>query len=80
MHPVVAVAALRHARLSAALEANRELAVLFRKLATLRTDVPVFDRVDELRWRGPMPEFERVAERMATPGLWKRAQALAPSP
>ena len=62
------------ARLSAELEANRELAALFRTLATLRFDVPVFDDVDELRWRGPNPPFEDTARRLGMPGLWDRAQ------
>ncbi len=65
------------ARLSAALEENRSLAVLFRTLATLRTDVPVFTTVDELRWRGPTPDFERVAQQLAAPGLWDRARRIA---
>ena len=64
-------------RLSTALEENRELAKLFRVLATLRTDVPVFETVDDLRWRGPSPEFESIAQRLSTPGLWERAQRLA---
>jgi 5'-3' exonuclease len=69
------------ARLSAALEANRELAVLFRRLATLRTDAPVFDDLDELRWRGPTPEFETLGQRSNATGLWERAVRLArPSP
>ena len=64
------------ARLSAALEDNRALALLFRTLATLRTDVtpPVFTTVDELRWRGPTAAFERVAQQLAMPGLWDRAR------
>ena len=65
------------ARLSAALEENRELAKLFRVLATLRTDVPVFTTPEELRWRGPTVEFERVANELSTPGLWDRARRLA---
>jgi 5'-3' exonuclease len=64
------------ARLAAALEENRSLAVLFRTLATLRTDVPVFTSVDELRWRGPMPDFQGVAERFGMPGLWERARRI----
>jgi 5'-3' exonuclease len=36
-------------------------ALLFRKLATLRTDIPLFDDVEELRWNGPKPEFEVIA-------------------
>jgi 5'-3' exonuclease len=65
------------ARLSSTLEANRELAMLFRKLATLREDVDVFADVDELRWRGPNPEFEEWARRLAVPGLWDRARRIA---
>jgi 5'-3' exonuclease len=38
-----------------------ENALLFRKLATLRTDIPLFDDVEELRWNGPKPEFEAIA-------------------
>jgi hypothetical protein len=65
------------ARLAAALEENRPLAMLFRTLATLRTDVPVFGDVDELRWRGPTPAFEDFAQRLRMPGLWERAQRTA---
>jgi 5'-3' exonuclease len=65
------------ARLSAALEENRQLALLFRRLATLRTDVPVFENVDELRWRGPTPGFEAWAQRLGMPGLWERAQRMS---
>jgi 5'-3' exonuclease len=49
--------------LSATLERNRNLAFLFRDLATLRTDVPVFDAVDELRWQGPAAAFPAMAAR-----------------
>ncbi|HET8712599.1 MAG TPA: 5'-3' exonuclease H3TH domain-containing protein [Gemmatimonadales bacterium] len=67
------------ARLSSALEENRELAMLFRTLATLRTDVPVFSDLDELRWSGPTPAFEQVAGRLGMPGLWERARRLTHS-
>ena len=49
--------------LSATLERNRELAYLFRDLATLRTDVPVFESVDELKWQGPTAAFASMASR-----------------
>jgi 5'-3' exonuclease len=62
------------ARLAASLEENRPLAMLFRTLATLRTDVPVFSSVEELRWRGPLPEFERLVQQLGVPGLWDRAR------
>ena len=52
---------------------RRELALLFKDLATLRTDAPVFHRVDELRWRGPGPAFASWTERMAAPRLLERA-------
>jgi 5'-3' exonuclease len=38
-----------------------ENALLFRKLATLRTDIPLFGDVEELHWSGPKPEFDAVA-------------------
>src|SRR5437867_6769192 len=61
------------ARLAAALQENRDLALLFRTLATLRTDLPVFTDLEELRWRGPSMEFQGVAQRLGAPGLWDRA-------
>jgi len=51
------------AALAAALEKERSLALLFRTLATLRTDAPTFDTVDELEWQGPRPEFAALAAR-----------------
>ena len=64
------------ARLSTALEAHRELALLFRKLATLRDDVDVLQDVSELRWRGPTAAFEDRARRLNVPGLWERARRI----
>jgi 5'-3' exonuclease len=49
--------------LSATLESSRDLVMLFRDLATLRTDVPVFGAVDDLAWKGPTPGFEAMARR-----------------
>ena len=48
-------------------------AVLFRTLATLRRDVPVFNSVEDLRWRGPRPSFEQHCLRMKSPELLARA-------
>jgi len=42
---------------------DRELAFLFRDLATLRTYIPLFESVEQLRWGGPRPEFTAFAER-----------------
>jgi len=47
-------------------------ALLFRTLATLRLDVPVFDTVEDLRWRGPRPHFEEHCQRMKAPDLLRR--------
>src|SRR5438874_11858538 len=52
------------ARLAQTLVAQRDQALLFRTLATLRTDVPVFDSVDALRWSGPTPAFAPIAARL----------------
>ena len=48
--------------LAATLSRERERALLFRTLATLRIDNPLFDNVDELRWAGPTAAFTRFAE------------------
>jgi 5'-3' exonuclease len=45
---------------------------LFRTLATLRLDVAVFDSVEELRWKGPRPNFEEWCKRINAPGLLAR--------
>ena len=51
---------------------QRELALLFKNLATLRTDAPLFKKVETLRWRGPTPEFAAWAKRMEAPRLLER--------
>jgi 5'-3' exonuclease len=43
---------------------HRAIALLFKKLATLRTDANLYDNVDELRWNGPTGEFASVCERL----------------
>src|ERR1700681_2146793 len=52
---------------------QRKLALLFKDLATLRTDAPLFRDVDELRWRGPTAAFAAYAGRMKSPRLLERA-------
>ena len=59
------------------LGAAREHALLFKRLATLRTDAPLFDDVDALRWRGPTADFAGWCERMEAPQLAKRASKAA---
>jgi 5'-3' exonuclease len=51
-------------------------ALLFKRLATLRTDVRPFRRVDDLRWRGPTRDFEAWTQRMAAPRLLERCRSV----
>jgi 5'-3' exonuclease len=50
--------------LALTLARERDRALLFRTLATLRTDIALFDDVDELRWNGPTPAFAPLAARL----------------
>jgi 5'-3' exonuclease len=52
------------AGLSRTLNENRELVLLFRTLATLKTDIPLFTSVDTLKWNGPTPAFEALAAKL----------------
>ena len=49
-------------------------ALVFRTLATLRLDVPVFDTVEDLRWKGAHPNFEEHCHRMKSPDLLRRVR------
>jgi 5'-3' exonuclease len=67
---------IRKARpLSEALFSAWNDALLFRTLATLRLDVPVFETVGDLRWQGPRPSFEEFCVRTKSPELLRRARA-----
>jgi 5'-3' exonuclease len=57
-------------------EKNRALALLFKDLATLRTNAPLFKDVDELEWRGATPEFAEVAEKIGSARLLTRVRKL----
>ena len=52
---------------------KRGRALLFKTLATLRDDAPLFADVDEIRWRGPTATFSACAERLGSPTLSTRA-------
>ena len=56
-----------------ALGERRDLALLFKKLATLRTDAALFADVDELQWHGPTERLSTCAARIADPRLLARA-------
>ncbi|HTZ98255.1 MAG TPA: 5'-3' exonuclease H3TH domain-containing protein [Terriglobales bacterium] len=58
------VNAMSASSLAATLCRDWDQALLFRKLATLRTDIPLFDDVDELRWNGPTAAFDAMAARL----------------
>jgi hypothetical protein len=55
------------------------LGMLFKKLATLRTDAPLFTDVEALRWRGATDAFARTAEQIGAPGLITRIAKLTPT-
>jgi 5'-3' exonuclease len=63
----------RAQKLAETLFGSWDEALLFRKLATLREDVPVFNTVEDLRWKGPEASFEKFCHRLQSDGLWKRA-------
>jgi 5'-3' exonuclease len=58
--------------LAESLREHRERAFLFRNLATLRTEIAVFQSVDELRWNGPLPAFQEIEARLKAAKIVKR--------
>jgi hypothetical protein len=64
---------------SSVLGSNQEAALLFKRLATLRTDAPLFDNVDSIRWAGFTDRFPRVAEKVGDPRLVDRLTAVKAS-
>ena len=60
-------------RLADSLFSSWDDALLYRTLATLRLDVPVFGSVEELRWQGPRPQFEALCREMGAADLFERA-------
>jgi 5'-3' exonuclease len=65
----------RARRLSESLFGAWNDALLFRTLATLRLDVPVFESVEDLRWHGPRSDFAQYCQRMNAPELLRRTAA-----
>lgn len=59
--------------LASTLRQDRDLALLFRTLATLRTDIALFNDVDQLRWNGPTSAFAALAARFRLPATQKIA-------
>jgi 5'-3' exonuclease len=58
------------------LEGQSEKALLFKKLATLRTDAPLFTDIDQILWKGPRPSFAEITEKMKEPRLFQRVGKL----
>src|SRR5688572_6021564 len=56
------------------LGSSKDEALMFKNLATLRTNAPLFVNVDEIRWRGPTAEFPGWAERIGDKRLLERCQ------
>lgn len=56
---------------------QRKQALLFKRLASLRTDAPLFDDVEELKWQGPGSTFASFTKKIGEPRLLDRANALA---
>ena len=61
-------------------ENARKLALLFKDLATLRTNAPLFANVDQLRWQGPPPTFDAFVSRIGDEKLLPRARKAAAAP
>ena len=59
---------------------NRELALLFKTLATLRTDAALFQDVDELHWLGPAPAFAEWTSRIGAAHLLERSRKIKITP
>jgi len=64
---------------AAVLGERRDLALLFKNLATLRTDAPLFDAVDTLRWRGPTETFAAYAAQAGDARLLERCRKATPA-
>jgi len=71
----------RHGRIedfpAAVLGEQQELALLFKRLATLRSDAPLFKKAEQLRWIEPTKDFEKLTKRIDHPRLLERSRALA---
>jgi 5'-3' exonuclease len=66
------------AKLALTLHDDFDLAMLFRRIATIETDAPTITEVRELRWQGPGPGLAAMAELLEAPGLVARAERLVP--
>jgi 5'-3' exonuclease len=58
---------------------QKKQALLFKRLATLRTNAPLFKNVDQLRWQGPTPAFAKFSSKLGDQKILARANAAAKS-
>jgi 5'-3' exonuclease len=65
------------AKLAVTLRDQFDLALLFRRIATVEVDAPTITSVGEIEWRGPRPELVAYCEELEAPGLVTRAVKLA---
>ncbi len=70
----------RAKRLAANLEAHREEAGLYRRLTTLRADVPLNENLDDLAWRGARPELKSLCQEIGAESLIARIPAWISEP
>jgi 5'-3' exonuclease len=75
--PAVRQAVRGAAKLAERLASERELAELFREIATLRLDPTILDNTTSLRWSGPTPAFADICQHFRDPALAERVAALA---
>jgi 5'-3' exonuclease len=64
-------------KLAATLQADFDLALLFRRIATIDLDAPTISDVEELRWTGPTDAFRAIAAELDAPNLVARAERIA---
>ena len=64
-------------KLGKTLEENRELALLFREIATIVYDAPTFGSLDELQWEGPGSDFTKIAKTIDATNLIERTEQIA---
>jgi 5'-3' exonuclease len=68
------------ASLADTLNRQRKQALLFRTLATLKSGIPLFTNIDQLRWRGPTPAFDKIGRLLDEAIIEKKSPAQASRP
>ncbi len=66
-------------KLAQTLKESKELALLFREIATIDYNAPTFETIEDLAWRGPKPEFKTIAQQIDAQRLIDRADRISRS-